>query len=622
MSESRYQKDLWISVDDFRNSGWRDALENAREESYCSYWQALSKAAQNANEATEAEKRKVLWLLADACSMMLKPESHQNPFRPMISSAGGRSALPEDFDDSDISFFENMLNEIDDVRLKARLSDILWLIRSPKNVEHAKTAIDAYLQFSLEPDSFFKDGKDAWKRAIKLALMLGAGANDKVEHIWNTLVQTFKALESTENAHGAFLSDLLDEREFGEREPEFEEIAEKLEALAGGLRDKRNFYLERKYYERAIIWQQKLNNETEVYRLITQVAESYTSEAQFRIEGERPSHLVARQLLEEAIQTYRSIPRQHRQDYSVDEKIAELRQKMSESNELALSELSEISTEEADISSFVERSKNLVSNKAFPEVLFALSNVCSGVDVDKIRSEAENNIQQFPLRTLFSSTHIAPDGRVAARSPGVNPEDLSSDESQQVIWNEMLFNYGILIGITAQGCILPGLRSFNLEHRVTEVDLFEVCRGSSEIPFGRQSLWAKGLYFGFEYDFISSTHILAPQVEHFVRTLMKQNDLTTTTLDSQGIETEKGLSKLLVDPEIEQVLDKHKIFEFKALLSDPVGSNLRNKIAHGLFEPSEGSSTYSIYFWWLCLRLVVNSIPWKPREDDVESTST
>ena len=45
-------------------------------------WQALSTAARGAIEQGRNEHGKVLWLLADACSMMLSPSSPNEPFKP------------------------------------------------------------------------------------------------------------------------------------------------------------------------------------------------------------------------------------------------------------------------------------------------------------------------------------------------------------------------------------------------------------------------------------------------------------------------------------------------------------------------------------------------------------
>ena len=63
-----------------------------------------------------------------------------------------------------------------------------------------------------------------------------------------------------------------------------------------------------------------------------------------------------------------------------------------------------------------------------------------------------------------------------------------SDESQQAIWVEMVKVYEILIGITAQGIILPAMETLNLEHRIAERKILEVWNISPAIPYNREEL--------------------------------------------------------------------------------------------------------------------------------------
>jgi hypothetical protein len=171
----------------------------------------------------------------------------------------------------------------------------------------------------------------------------------------------------------------------------------------------------------------------------------------------------------------------------------------------------------------------------------------------------------------------------------------------------MLQSYMMQIGLTAQAYILPALEVINIEHRITERDLFTLCQNSRIIPPNRETLWAKGLYFGFEKDFIISSHLLIPQIENLVRYVLKQNHIKTTTLDTDGIETENGLSTLLKEPIIESIFGEDLAFDMKALLVEPIGGNLRNEIAHGLSEYNDLMSYNSVYLWWLWLKLILNN---------------
>jgi len=389
------------------------------------------------------------------------------------------------------------------------------------------------------------------------------------------------------------------------------DVVAKLEAFAQNANSVQDWHYARGYYEGAIRWCKRIGNESDIHRLSVELAETFVSEAEQKNSGENPSNMAAGHFLECAIQAYRKIPKKERAAYKVDERLEELHKRMNHSNKLSLEEMNAIETPLIDISQSIEASRNYVAGRNFPEVLIAFANIHTGTKVDEIRETVRKNMQHSILRQFFTSTHMTQDGRIAARSPGVNVNDMDSPETQKVLWQEMVQHYGLQVGLIVQAKILPALHVINAEHQITESILAELCRSSHIIPQEREGLWAKGLFFGFDNDFIVSTHLLTPQLEHLVRILMKQNGIKTTTLDSNGIETENGLSTLLGNPDIGKTMDKNLIFEFKALLADPIEPNLRNEVAHGLIEADGAMSVYAIYLWWLCLRLGIKTILWK-----------
>jgi hypothetical protein len=123
------------------------------------------------------------------------------------------------------------------------------------------------------------------------------------------------------------------------------------------------------------------------------------------------------------------------------------------------------------------------------------------------------------------------------------------------------------------------------------------------VPHGHELIWAHGLRHGLNNDFASAACILVPQIEHLVRTHLKQNGVHTLVTDDNGVETEKGLAPLLEDPETAEVLGQDLVFELQALLTQQEGTNLRNTIAHGLASDHDLFSEPSVYAWWLALRL-------------------
>ena len=99
MISQRYPVDLPISAQDFADSGWKEAISGTPREGYPEMWQAFSTAARDAIEQSRHEQGKVLWLLADACSMMLSPSSPNEPFKPFAVFHDRRSVVPDDLPD-------------------------------------------------------------------------------------------------------------------------------------------------------------------------------------------------------------------------------------------------------------------------------------------------------------------------------------------------------------------------------------------------------------------------------------------------------------------------------------------------------------------------------------------
>ncbi len=161
------------------------------------------------------------------------------------------------------------------------------------------------------------------------------------------------------------------------------------------------------------------------------------------------------------------------------------------------------------------------------------------------------------------------------------------------------------VDITCASYIFPTLDIIGLEHRVTEEDLICIIKQSVILPPGRELLFSKGLIAGFNNDYITALHILIPQVEHFVRYHLKMAGEKTSTLDSNGIETENGLSTLIQKETVKKIFGEDLAFELEVLFCDSRGLNLRNNIAHGLIDQAICNSRYGIYAWYLILKIVI-----------------
>ncbi|GKT14978.1 DUF4209 domain-containing protein [Acidovorax sp. SUPP2522] len=605
MSEQRYPEDLAISAQDFTNSGWKEALDQSPRDGYPSMWQAFSAAARTAMDEGNAERGKVLWLLADACSMMLSPSSQNEPFKPFMVMGGQRSVIPDDLSDTDIGFFADVVDAIDDIWLKARLADLVWLKKTPRDASFALKAIDAYRSMPLDAETWIHGGRDCWPRAINLVRMLKAGAGDRLAKMEASIIVAFNAATEADGFLRIWLADLLKSGGLGRTHRA--DLAKKLEALGREFDRQGDLHRAREYFSAAAEWYGVVPDVAKAAEMTASVAEGWVKEAIAQASSSSPSHMVAASFYENAIQTYRAIPKKERAAHRVDERIAELRTHLNDSGQRSLGEMGVIRTPGVDITELVENARKSVAGKPLQEALLSFANIHQGENVENLRKRVVGRMRDFPLQFLSSATVMSPDGRVIAKRPamGWGSELTASDEI--AIRAEMVRDYGMLVGIVVQGHIWPAHEVLLLEHRLREADFIDLARHSPILPKDRVGLFGKALFAGYERDFVTALHILIPQIEHMVRVHLKQAGAKTTNLDKDGIQNENGMSTLMDLPEVEQVFGKDLAFELRSLFCDAFGPNLRNELAHGLLSESACRSPFAIYAWWLTLRLTFNT---------------
>jgi len=155
-----------------------------------------------------------------------------------------------------------------------------------------------------------------------------------------------------------------------------------------------------------------------------------------------------------------------------------------------------------------------------------------------------------------------------------------------------------------RGVLLPMLDQMRIEHGAPEAEVYGVALRSAFVPPSRVGSFARGLTLGFDADFALAAHLLLPQFEHALRTLVEARGAVVSTLESDGTQKELVLDPLLESPEAEAILGKQEARELRELLTDRSGVNLRNRVAHGLLEDGEATE-HLAYFWWKVLRYCV-----------------
>lgn len=599
----RYPVTTALSLDALDTSGWRDSLAAAKRGGYSAMWSALSTSARAATDANEYPKARVLWLLADSCSMMLKPESPSDPFRPIVELAGGRSAMAADFPDDALTFMEEASSRIDDVLLRARLCDVVWVRR--RSAALASLAIDTYLLVPIDVESWLRDGRDCWQRAIQLCHQLGRGSGDRLAKILDRLLASLSQVGPSDSYLAIWVANAI--RDTGRHKDNAGVVAEALKTLAqeiGRQGDRRRSI---DHWIEAGRWHAASDNKQMEAEAHVAAADTWMQLADDCAASGKRQHAEAAAHLESAIQTLRLVPRALRGSLSVESKIQDAHRRMTQFGELAVEEMGTIKSDPIDLTDWVQRARQGVQGKSVVEALRGLATVHRLADVGRDREFARQMVTDHPLSSLFAAKYLSSDGRVVAKVSGSGPGLQGADQDSPAVRAQMIRHHSMCIGLAVQGSILPALECLRAEHRIREVDFVAMARRSGIVPIGREGLIGKCLYFGLEGDWAGAVHVLVPQIEHIVRAHLKQAGSKTTTLDVRGIEQEVGLSSLMENPAVDQVLGPSVAWEIRALFCDNLGPNMRNEIAHGLVDDGIGNSVFACYAWWIMLRLVMTA---------------
>ncbi len=380
------------------------------------------------------------------------------------------------------------------------------------------------------------------------------------------------------------------------------ELSEKLLEKQKEFNHEQQFHIAEQYLELAAKLFKKSGNEEDSYKSLALLSQATENHGDYR---KNESAMVANSFYKLALQRYREIPKAHRNTLQIDQKLDTIQEKITQSGLLITDELKLISTEQMNISELQEQSINHVKDKqtAFESLLY-FSGV-SSCNFESIWKSTEKYIQNSVVSSLFGATSVSLDGRKISSIP---PLALDGNNRDEVILKNAIKNFGIHIHLTVKGCILPALNQIQEKHIFPKDFLVDLCNLSDIVPEKREILVANALYQGFEWDFRSAIHLLAPQVENMVRQLLKRNGLVTTHTDPNGIENEMGLSSLVSIVGAREILGDDLWFELQAVFTDSLSANLRNEVGHGLLDDDTSNSLYSVYAWWMILRLVVRNV--------------
>lgn len=575
-------------------------LQETESIEYSDLFDHLIRAAEAIKEEVQRrDEYKLLALTVKACSLIFSQEKGTEPLVPFLNMAERRSACLNDFTPEELGIFAKNINQITDFRLQARLADILWLAPefygdNSQRFRFAELAVEAYFKFPINEIIWFRGGKEAHLRLLSLGFQTQSKNNFR-ERLTSRILDAYNNFE---NKNGRYLYDLasiLYKNKLAEYHYDF--LAEQTYQCGKCFNEKQDYQNAIACYELAHCFYQRLNEvekQAEMYKLI---ADAYENDAK------RANPLFGQEYLTKAKAALKSIPKSCK-NVDIYLRIKKLDKRIDNLRELAYS-LSLEHNITIDISPCIIEAKRLVSGLGKYEAIHALLKIARICDKKELIQSSIKSIRENPLPYACTPINFHRDGRLRGK---YHYEDLLNkelDPNNDLVQQKILEQHNSLVAFYAIGWIFPAIEVLHLEHRYSFDDFLKICELSSIIPAGRSYLFAKGLYAGFNYDFVTATHILAPQLENLVRSFLKTRGARTIVVDSEtGKEDEKSLNALVFLPEADKLLGENVAFEIRALFCDEHGANIRNKIAHGLVDETVDNDALYIYAWWFIFRLI------------------
>jgi len=217
---------------------------------------------------------------------------------------------------------------------------------------------------------------------------------------------------------------------------------------------------------------------------------------------------------------------------------------------------------------------------------------------DQLEQQVLELVKKHPLTYLFTKTLHDHKGRPVATIGGVE-DDMEGNIIHQLSQNMQIDSF-----------FLRHSFSKTLEaYELSADDLTDFVYKSQIFEESKKGLMHAGIQSYLKGDYISAVHILVPQAEAAIRTLVELMGGATLRKNRQGGLQLRTFDDLLRDESVENCFGTDLSFYFRMLLTDQRGCNMRNDVCHGISPV--GAFNYStadrIIHVMLCLAQVRES---------------
>ena len=585
---------------DFDSVKVEDPISKSNHMDYWTLGKLYGRAAQsNVENKGNTPDFQIYAMLADICRVNFTPENSNRPYGPMcVDSNGRRTLVPEDLSATQLDAIADIVPDISNPALRARLADIVWLSDKQKQSPMARQAIASY----IEAIKMVLEGK---------AILFGSrGQYASCRDGCQMLRRACQVAKAT-----------------GWKEPEGSQVKSLVELVA---RDCHNRCEPREFCEVACVWLEcELGNSICIAKLAEDLAHTpgidplyvrdlwkiaatayglskdFEERDRCNLSAAESCVIIANNVdamakpawLATAIDELGNHQDTHKRREEI--KIELNRSQLSIGTKFSSKSL------DVDLTDQFERVQQHVSGQTLADALKEFAALTESPNPVQLRDLVKTSAHKDPLWADMYMVAVDDEGKPVAKAGGLTTDEAESDPAIRLrieIGLERLRRH-----IDVMGLIEPATKIISTEHDPQSDDFLPLFAASNFVPEDRVDVFSQGFSKYFEGDRLSALHILVPQLENAIRNVLRQSGLEPSVFRGDGTQSNLTLSGLLERPQsqarLNHIFGSNLMFDIDNVFNYGGGPRIRHAIAHGLMSTQACAAVSSTYACWLILHL-------------------
>lgn len=453
--------------------------------------------------------------------------------------------------------------------LRVRYADLAWEL-APKvegarrDIEAARATIDATLELAARPETEAMTGRTKLTRAIRLAKSIRD--RERTERVRDAMIEFERRTAKDELAGtwGYCFDELVEGKELlapGQEARIVSALEDRLSRASGpdGTGGGDPFSV-RDIAVRLARYYRRCNKVEEVRRVLNVSAGAFSRLAK------QAMPLVGAEWMRDVYDTYR--------EFGLNDEADALNPMLAELGMQAKANLRRVTHEIEIPREHFEELERAVSDATLEGVAANIARLFL-VDPEEAEKEVHRLAKEFPIQAIFKQVHLDADGKVESEVGGVQ-DDVRGR---------------VIVQMTQS----MGFSSIYLRHAIEhakaqltkDVEVWvPVFMKSPVYREEQRPLLARAISAYMEGDWIAFAHVLIPQVEDAVRTLVRLRGGSHLKPHRLGGMVYRPLDDLLRDPAVVGVFGEKAVQYLQVVLTDQRGLNLRNEVCHG-YAPAQ-----------------------------------